>query len=801
MPALAEGVSDPILAEKVSPSQLTSGDRIVIVYESREMALTQTALTNARLSGGQVTIDDTATRRVLTSLPEDTAIFELTALEDGWLLRCEAGYLTSSPTGNALSLTSEYQDGSRWQFKDDLFLYNPSAAYTSGSYTYRNYYLEFFSTYFTLYGKRNGADPAPFTMAFYRLGNSLPEEPLLRESWYSLPLLYTSDVHGYLANVTEAGDTQYLLAYIADRVNDSRRQGRDRSILLDGGDIFQGTTLSNLVHGQSLSAAYAMMGYDAVALGNHEFDWGLETTVDSDGTMMDYDLGEDYQGVNHIPVLISNLYQNGSKVSWGRDYIILNKTAVDAEGHELAVRVAVIGLAGNYGSSILSEHFGGAGYSILLDYGEVNDLAARLESENLCDATVLLAHESAETIADGLGADTVIDLVLGGHTHMNVCRATAGGLRYIEPSCYSKAYGRVDLAFTVEDGAPRFFRTDSASVISVPALTNTEDNAGRLDQEIVALTDYAVSLISEFLDVSVGSISVSALRNVYLPGSGNRSTTCGNWMSSIIARMYDADIGFVNSGGLRVDFPVESGKDSRAITRSDVYTMFPFDNRVYLFDLTWEDLLGALEYSLTTDGKRLLSEISGMTCYYENGTVTALVNDDGVPVYVDGYWLNDWRTRHITVAASEYIVTTDRPSEGLSNPFVIWNDTERLLAFDKVDNVAATEVLEEEAKNNDGMLAIDPLPHFINASLAPWEGQAGLYSLPEGVTTVDEEAFAGCGVQVLRLPDTCASIQSGAFRDCPLLREVWLPPNCTVAPTAFENCPSLTSVYHKGNVE
>ena len=48
--------------------------------------------------------------------------------------------------------------------------------------------------------------------------------------------------------------------------------------------------------------------------------------------MMDYDLGEDWQGANNIPVVISNLYQGGGKVPWGRDCLILNKTAVNESG-------------------------------------------------------------------------------------------------------------------------------------------------------------------------------------------------------------------------------------------------------------------------------------------------------------------------------------------------------------------------------------------------------------------------------------------------------------------------------------
>lgn len=47
-------------------------------------------------------------------------------------------------------------------------------------------------------------------------------------------------------------------------------------------------TISDLLNGKPLSQAFDFMKYDAVALGNHEFDWGLENVVDADATMMDY---------------------------------------------------------------------------------------------------------------------------------------------------------------------------------------------------------------------------------------------------------------------------------------------------------------------------------------------------------------------------------------------------------------------------------------------------------------------------------------------------------------------------------
>ena len=88
----------------------------------------------------------------------------------------------------------------------------------------------------------------------------------------------TSDIHGYLLD-TSGGDEaafQYRLAYIAQVVNEARASGDyDDVLLVDGGDIYLGMPVSNLTTGAAVRAALDAMDYDAVALGNHEFDWGV----------------------------------------------------------------------------------------------------------------------------------------------------------------------------------------------------------------------------------------------------------------------------------------------------------------------------------------------------------------------------------------------------------------------------------------------------------------------------------------------------------------------------------------------
>ena len=165
---------------------------------------------------------------------------------------------------------------------------------------------------------------------------------------YKLPVMETTDVHGTLVS-TSGRTNHYRLAYIADKANDIRGRGKDydtrKLLLLDGGDIYQGTVLSNIRRGQPMYAAIDKMDYDAVALGNHEFDWGFETMVDDDATLPAYEFQGKHSD-NKVPVLCANLFRHGKRTHTTRDYVVLDKVATSADGHRLCAGQCYCRLAG-----------------------------------------------------------------------------------------------------------------------------------------------------------------------------------------------------------------------------------------------------------------------------------------------------------------------------------------------------------------------------------------------------------------------------------------------------------------------
>ncbi len=529
----------------------------------------------------------------------------------------------------------------------------------------------------------------------------VPQSAVAAGADYVLPVFETSDVHGYLvdAGYDDPAEYQYRLAYIADKVSDARQGDAGRTILLDGGDIYQGNVLSNLQKGWPMVAAYETMAYDAVGLGNHEFDWDVTTTTDPDGTMPAYTLGE-LSGDSLIPVLSCNLYEKatGQRVPFTQDYVILQKTAVTDDGQTLPVNVAVVGYVTNYASSIMASAIDP--YTIRANVSLAEDLAQSLKRSGQADAVILLAHADAASLASQLPSDTAVDLVCGGHTHVSQA-GTLGSVSYVEPTCYGQAYGYAELRFTADKqltvtGAQAVSVTDQAD-----KLTNDPANAQELDSQVLLLSQTALAGVESELNAVLGYITVPISKDSI---DGNiMSSTAGNWMTDLANRATGSQVSFTNNGGIRAEFSLTDG--TRKITKGDVYTIAPFCNRLYVYDVTYGQLLEILNYAIGS-GRGLALRMSGIDCYYSSGIVTALV-EDGQCIYKNSSWAGDKKNQIIRISTNEYVATAS------STPFVALNDTEAFVTSAYVDNESFIQALEAELAQSGGPLYVDDQAHFI----------------------------------------------------------------------------------------
>ena len=542
---------------------------------------------------------------------------------------------------------------------------------------------------------------------------------------FRLALIETSDIHGNLVG-GDAPDYEYRVAYIADKVNDARRtedgMDNDRLVLLDGGDIYQGSAVSLLSDGEAMSAVFDEMQYDAVAVGNHEFDWGIDKVIDADGTMRDYTL-DGKACSNDIPVICSDLYKDGEKVSFARDYVVLEKKAADGSGKTRKVRIGVIGFAEEYSKSIPSKHFSDLGYTITEDYEAVNDLAKELKGDKRCDAVILLSHGSARNAGKGLGDETPVDLVLGGHLHKSTDETADNGVRCLSPSGSAYVYVYDELVFEndgnggvrIKEGAD-----DKAECVKTAAdeslLLDNEKNAEELDRETVDLSNDYIGRVEPYLEKVIGYIT-EPVTKTYIEGSGNRVNTAGNFVCDAMRSSADAEVAFINKSGVRSNMYLPEGSDRYDVTYYDMFSMLPFDDRMYVYEITYGDLLDVLSYSMNGGGWALYTCMTGIDCYFKDDPaadqsgkyritmVDALVRD-GEPIYHDGKWEDDWESRKLRVAVIDMAAEAESNRQGAANPLYKFNDTEQMLENDRFIRDAAIEALEAEAGKNDGHLNV-----------------------------------------------------------------------------------------------
>lgn len=695
----------PNAAFQVSADVLCTGDQ-VLLYNPGSDRIIGRFLCDTSPAPVYVSFSDSNSgAAAITDIPYDAAVFTVEINEEGSLsLRMGDQYLSARTDDGNVFFSDEKAPESLWEIVDGKYLRNKHATH-NGMPGYLS-----FDKNFVFRAAGEDSEMSQYEFQFLRSAGNV----IQAQTGYILPLVETSDIHGYLFDATSEPLT-YFYAYIADKIFDLRGRGDEydpsRSVLLDGGDIFVGNILFPVVGSTPMQSIYNYMDYDAVVIGNHEFDMSIEKIVDPDATLADFTV-DGKQVIDETPVLACNLFVDGEPATFADEYVILEKTACNESGEALPVKIGVIGYLMDYSSGILPSFFSKRGFSIAEDPEYVNRLAFRLENELGCDATIVLAHASAETTAISLGAETPVDLVFGGHTHESLCGFTDWGLPYAQPSGNAASFTSAALSFEKNDqNQPVLQDVHSLQTHSVlqagSLLTDAPGNEGALEKHILDLSSDALFSMQKLTGEKLGYITEDILLYSYL-GEDDRSCTAGNWITGLLRRACDADVAFVNLTGLRAEFVIPEGKDQLDIHLGDVFSMFPFENNIYCYEITYGELLEIFRFSLAEQGEILFAHMSGIDCYYEDGTVLTLVMQ-GVPIYHEGVWLEGWKDKTLRLSVNSY--TAHALKEG--NPLLALNDTPQHISSDQKASSILINQLREEGLANDGYLFVDTEPHMI----------------------------------------------------------------------------------------
>ena len=532
-------------------------------------------------------------------------------------------------------------------------------------------------------------------------------------TWDRIPVFETTDVHGFIMD-TSSGveDTfQYRLAYIANVVNKARADKANKDVLLlDGGDIYQGTPVSNKTMGNSLRAAFDAMKYDAVALGNHEFDWDVKQyATDANGTMPAYEVpvaeGNPIKGDSDIPVVCATLYDAETKerVGFTKDYAVVTKAGYT---------VLIVGYAPDYSSDIMTAKI--SPYTLKGDLADFKAKVAEYQNSVKADVVIVLAHQSPAGLAKAMDPD-VVDLVLGGHSHTSASGVAENGIPYLQGNCQGKGYATATIyvdpetkEVAVEDPA----YVNITATADLPKLYDTPENADKLDAEVLRISKAAWASVKGEMSEVLGHVTTDISKSTV----SACTSTAGSWLTDLMNRATGSQIAFTNNGGIRVSLTIPEGATQRDITVGDVYTISPFGNKLMTYDLTGQQLADLMVFALSQSSLGL--RFSGaMVEYYGSGkdiTITKITMGDGTVAYPASDPAKTYK-----ICVNEYIATLS------GTPFVELESTNQ--GHEPIDNESAIEELRKEGKVNGGLLKVDTSAHTKKVS-NPDSMTIGIYS-------------------------------------------------------------------------
>jgi 5'-nucleotidase len=422
-----------------------------------------------------------------------------------------------------------------------------------------------------------------------------------------ISVLGTNDVHGELIRQPGRGGMTTFSGYVA-AVRDAR--AADGAVLLvDAGDMWQGTLESNLSEGSVAVEAYNALGYAASAVGNHEFDFGPvgpKSIPEAEGDDPQGALRQRATELN-FPLLAANLIDEstGKIVAWdnfrastmaslaGISIGIIGVLTESTPETTIAANTAGVRIA-PLAKSIIPEaralRTAGAALIIVVAHAGSScqefDNPYDLSSCNLSGEVMRVAQE----IPEGL-----VDHIVGGHEHRGIAHIV-NGIAITASYSNARAFGRVDFTLDRNTGAV----VDRQVFPPQYICTRTPDESGRCafeDDEMRAAASYAgrpVIPMAEVSAIAERARETAARRKaeklgVYLETPMTLRTrpesVLGNLMTDAVLESNDADISIHNVyGGIRAELPQGD------LTFGSVFQMFPFDNRIAVVEMEGLDV-------------------------------------------------------------------------------------------------------------------------------------------------------------------------------------------------------------------
>nr|WP_244230868.1 bifunctional UDP-sugar hydrolase/5'-nucleotidase [Vibrio ouci] len=406
-------------------------------------------------------------------------------------------------------------------------------------------------------------------------------------------LLHTNDIESVYDPVEAFWNDDIEMVggipYLATLIKETRAQ-EDISFLLDAGDIYTGA-LSKKTKGKLPFDLYNSMGYDVITLGNHEFEYGWKSLVET-------------MPRANFPVLNANIFHEASDTMMAQPYAILERDGV---------KIGVIGIMGNDAFYNTMWKGNRKGLTIKDPVETAQYWADKIRDD--VDMIVVLTHqnktapmqtdkEADAEVQRGFDEDYAmagklkgVDVIFGGHSD--------NGL--VEPVIHPETGTVIGLTFGqgMHLGYTKFtVNTEKHDVKFLGGkLIPVESAKLERDEKTHAMIEKTRTDHPELAD-ELATIDKTASRRYY------RESNIGNLVADLMREAGNADIAMMSSGSIRVDL------NQGAVTRENVMNLFPFTDKLTVVELTGENIKELLEYSYTLPYG--VAQFSGIEATYDS---------------------------------------------------------------------------------------------------------------------------------------------------------------------------------------
>lgn len=390
-----------------------------------------------------------------------------------------------------------------------------------------------------------------------------------------LTLLHINDFHGNLLPKPgkEGKPATGGMARIAKMVAEEREKNPGGTLLLSAGDMFQGTPISNLFRGKPVIETMNRMGFDAMTVGNHEFDWGMEAF-------------QDLRKSAAFPFLSANIVdERGALLPGVKPYILLRKKGL---------KIAVIGIT-TPETHYATKPGNLKGYRVVAVEKSLPALIEKVRKEG-AGPVVVLSHLGLDEDREMASKVAGIDLIVGGHSHTEVkTTVVVGTTLIVQAGYYGQQLGVLNISVDAESG--RIVRYPEKRILrKVKAGPNDP-----VDDAVAGIIRKYDDQIREEFGRTVGETRVDLAKRPF-------ESNLGNLVCDAMRKATGADAAIQNNGGIRTTIP--RGK----ITLEQVFMLLPFDNNLMTMDLTGAQIAGILEQNAKTDG---MLQVSGLKVVYD----------------------------------------------------------------------------------------------------------------------------------------------------------------------------------------